>query len=84
MELEFSNRVNSIKELIFRRLDALRTGDPELIDLSRGLPVGLPPREVIYELNLRLKYPENHIYTVEKGLKELRNEVAYFLSLIHI
>ena len=78
MELKFSNRANSIRELIFRKLDALRTNDPELIDLSRGLPLGLPPREVIYELNLRLKYPENHIYTGEKGLKEFRNEVAYF------
>jgi len=83
VELEFSNRVNSIKELIFRRLDALRTGDPELIDLSRGLPLGLPPREVLYELNLRLKYPENHIYTVEKGLKELRHEVAYFYKDVY-
>ncbi len=78
MELAFSKRVNSIRELIFRKLDSLRNGDPDLIDLSRGLPLGLPPREVLYELNLRLKYPENHIYTVEKGLKEFRNEVAYF------
>jgi len=78
VELEFSNRVSSIRELIFRKLDLLRNGDPDLIDLSRGLPLGLPPREILYELNLRLKYPENHIYTVEKGLKEFRNEVAYF------
>ena len=78
MELQFSNRVSSVRELIFRRMDVLRNGDPDLIDLSRGLPLGLPPREVLYELNLRLKYSENHIYTVEKGLKELRNEVAYF------
>jgi LL-diaminopimelate aminotransferase len=83
VELEFSNRVKSIKELIFRRLDVLRNGDPDLIDLSRGLPLGLPPREVLYELNLRLKYPENHIYTVEKGLKELRNEVAYFYKDVY-
>lgn len=78
MKLEFSARVNSIGELVFRKLDVLRNGDPELIDLSRGLPLGLPPREVLYELNLRLKYPENHIYTTEKGLKELRTEIAYF------
>jgi LL-diaminopimelate aminotransferase len=83
VKLEFSQRVNSIREVIFRRLDALRNGDPDLIDLSRGLPLGLPPREVLYELNLRLKYPENHIYTVEKGLKELREEVAYFYKDVY-
>jgi LL-diaminopimelate aminotransferase len=73
----FSQRVSRIEPLIFRKLDALRV-DPELIDLSRGLPQGLPPREVLSEITLRLKYPENHIYTVEKGLKVLREEVAYF------
>jgi len=70
--------MSGVRQLIFRKLDSLRTNDPDFIDLSRGLPIGLPPREVLYELNLRLKYPENHIYTVEKGLKELRNEIAYF------
>ncbi len=78
MKREFSKRVSKIRELIFRKLDVLRNGDPELIDLSRGLPQGLPPREVLSELTLRLKYAENHIYTVEKGLKKLREEVAYF------
>ena len=78
MKYTFSQRVSKIEELIFRKLDVLRNGDPELIDLSRGLPQGLPPREVLSELTLRLKYPENHIYTVEKGLKTLREEVAYF------
>ncbi len=78
MKTEFSQRVSKIRELIFRKLDALRNGDPQLIDLSRGLPQGLPPREVLSELTLRLKYAENHIYTGEKGLKKLREEVAYF------
>jgi len=74
----FSQRVSKIQELIFRRLDVMRDGSQDLIDLSRGLPQGLPPREVLSEITLRLKYPENHIYTVEKGLKTLREEVAYF------
>ena len=78
MKQRFSQRVTGIKELIFRRLDALRIADPALIDLSRGLPQGLPPREVLSELTLRLKYSENHIYTVEKGLSKFREEVAYF------
>ena len=78
MKYSFSQRVSKIQELIFRKLDVLRNGDPELIDLSRGLPQGLPPREVLSELTLRLKYPENHIYNVEKGLKVFREEVAYF------
>ena len=69
----------SIQELIFRKLDSLRSqSGPDLVDLSRGLPQGLPPREVLSELSLRLKYPENHIYTTDKGLKYLREEVAYF------
>jgi LL-diaminopimelate aminotransferase len=75
----FSQRVLGIQELIFRKLDALRSlSASDLVDLSRGLPQGLPPREVLSELSLRLKYPENHIYTTEKGLKYLREEVAYF------
>jgi len=78
VKTEFSQRVSKIRELIFRKLDSLRNGDPKLIDLSRGLPQGLPPREVLSELTLRLKYAENHIYTGEKGLKKLREEVAYF------
>jgi LL-diaminopimelate aminotransferase len=78
LKYEPSKRVSRVRELIFRKLDALRTGDPKLIDLSRGLPQGLPPREVISELTLRLKYSENHIYTVEKGLRKFREEVAYF------
>lgn len=78
MKHECSKRVSKIRDLIFRKLDVLRNGDPELIDLSRGLPQGLPPREVLSELTLRLKYSENHIYTGEKGLKKLREEVAYF------
>lgn len=79
MKHSFSQRVLSIQELIFRKLDTLRSrSGSELVDLSRGLPQGLPPREVISELSLRLKYPENHIYTTDKGLKYLREEVAYF------
>ncbi|MFH1223182.1 MAG: aminotransferase class I/II-fold pyridoxal phosphate-dependent enzyme [Pseudomonadota bacterium] len=78
MDKVFSQRVLGIRELIFRKLDKLRIPDHNLIDLSKGLPTGLPPREVLYELNLRLKYAENHVYTTEKGLKELRHEVAYF------
>ncbi len=79
MKHSFSQRVLSIQELIFRKLDSLRSqSGPDLVDLSRGLPQGLPPREVLSELSLRLKYPENHIYTTDKGLKYLREEVAYF------
>ena len=77
MKHSFSNRVSKVEELIFRRLDSYRKKN-DLIDLSKGLPVGMPPREVLYELALRLNHAQNHVYNVEKGLKELRDEVAYF------
>lgn len=77
MKNEFSKRSDLIEPLIFNELNILRK-KPNLIDLSRGVPFGSPPRELIYELNMRSKYDDNHIYTDNRGLKELREEISYY------
>lgn len=77
MKKEFSIRTQRIEELIFTKLNSYRTKQ-NLIDLSRGVPFGSPPRELIYELNMRSKFEENHIYGDMRGLKELRQEISYF------
>jgi LL-diaminopimelate aminotransferase len=77
MKFNFSEKVLQIKPLMFREFDKLRD-KKDLIDLSKGLPIGVPPSEVIYELSLSLKYPNSHVYNGEKGLRELRESVSNF------
>jgi len=77
VNLSFSKRIEEIEELIFFKLNSYRNKE-NLIDLSRGVPFGSPPTELIYELNMRSTYEDNHIYNDMRGLKELREEIAYF------
>jgi len=77
VNLSFSKRIEEIEELIFFKLNSYRNKE-NLIDLSRGVPFGSPPKELIYELNMRSQYEANHIYNDMRGLKELREEIAYF------
>lgn len=76
MKLKPAKRVSKVKELIFREFDKLRKDDENFIDLSRGLPIGLPPKEVVEFFKKELEFACNHVYTDARGLKSFREKVA--------
>ncbi|MBD3406652.1 MAG: aminotransferase class I/II-fold pyridoxal phosphate-dependent enzyme [Candidatus Lokiarchaeota archaeon] len=54
-------------------------GASEFLNLGQGLPGHIPPTISLQGLQERLTHPSAHLYTPDKGLLELREELALYI-----
>lgn len=77
---DVSNRLKKLPPYLFVEIDrqkkrAIENGR-DIIDLGVGDPDGPTPAYIIKALNRAAKDPANHHYPMDKGLSELREEMA--------
>jgi aminotransferase len=52
---------------------------PGFLNLGQGIPGHIPPDNALTTLKDRMSHPATHVYTLDEGLLELREELALYL-----
>lgn len=55
------------------------TSSPDFLNLGQGLPGHIPPKSSLAGLRERLSHPATHVYSIDEGILELREELAMYL-----